>query len=207
MALPSLVGVRLMYLLIFIRVYYFFSGYSSWGGLCFGWFLVQWVFIFVEIRVENIPAWYERPPILILVSHTYWNPQSLYWIYSSYETFQKEFFLILSFAWRKNTFSLVQNQVHFSIRPHIFDVNIIVIPTWIDKTLVAKINMHKIGKEMTLHHEKYERKRWWVFLFIVNPNLHYHHLSINKRWKGCYFKRTSLITIKIQISNTKILWV
>ena len=53
---------------------------------------------------------------------------------------------------------------------------------------------------MTIDHEKYKRKRQWIFLFIVNPNLQYHSLSINKRGlKKKYM--TSLITILIQLSK------
>ena len=65
--------------------------------------------------------------------------------------------------------------------------------------------MYKIRKLMTLHHEKYKRKRWWVFWFIVNQNLHYRLLSTNQRGKGV-FNKISLITIIIQLSNTIISW-
>ena len=81
LALPSLVVLRLINLLNFIRAYYFCSKSSSWGNLWLDWFLVQHFSFLGKPWVYNTPAWYEGPPLLIWVIHTYWTLQSLYWIY------------------------------------------------------------------------------------------------------------------------------
>ena len=75
LALSSLLSVRLMYLFIFLRFYYFISYYSSsWGNLCVDWFWCNEFSSMGKYWVDNIPAWYEGHPLLILLTHFYWIP-------------------------------------------------------------------------------------------------------------------------------------
>ena len=139
LSLYFLVGLRLKYLLIFLRVYWFISYSSYWGT--FSWY-DYWFNEFSFLGkpwVDNITTWYEGSPLLIWVTHPYWTPPvsllNLFILWNTPKTIPPHLVICL----KQNYFSLILNQIHLSIIPQIFDAKLIVIPTWINKeTLVAK---------------------------------------------------------------------